>query len=81
MSKHYTIDYGTGVTHELDGTLEEAQAHAVSEMRFTQEDVKIYENGGIAQVSRWYGVDPTEDDEALVTFGDSGFYAPWQDLF
>ncbi|RUS47851.1 hypothetical protein ELR57_07070 [Cohnella sp. AR92] len=76
----FTIDYGTGVIHTVEGDLNDAKTAALEGMAYTQTDVKILnENGAEILVSHWYGVEPSEDDEVLAQFGSYGFYSEWQE--
>ncbi|RUS47854.1 hypothetical protein ELR57_07220 [Cohnella sp. AR92] len=75
-----TIDYGTGVVHTVEGDLNEAKVAALEGMAYTQQDVRILDdNGAEILISRWYGVEPAEDDEVLTQFGSYGFYSEWQE--
>nr|DAW81127.1 MAG TPA: hypothetical protein [Caudoviricetes sp.] len=77
----YFIDYHTGVTEEIEGTLEDAFAAAEEGMAYTQENVTIEsENSTEKYISHWYGVVPEEDDMVLMQFGDYGFYCAWEEL-
>lgn len=74
----YKIDYGTGVVQTVEGDLEAAKKAAVEGMSYTQENVKIFdEDDNLVAISRWYGVQPEEDDEVLADFGEYGFYGEW----
>lgn len=71
------IDYGTGITEEAE-TLEEAKRIAEKGMAYTQESVRIMEDGRQIAVSYWVGIKPTEeDDNVLQQFGDYGYYTDW----
>lgn len=74
----FTINYGTGVVEVVEvETLEEAQTIAVDSMSYTQESVKIEQNGEVVATSTWYGVAADEENEVLADFGEYGFYAEW----
>lgn len=76
----YRIDYNTGAGNvEGIATLEEAKELAVDGMAYTQENVDIMdeETGEVVTRSQWIGVKKEEDNEALATFGDYGYYSDW----
>ena len=75
----YTIDYQTGVTEVVDGTLDKAKEVAVAGIAYTQENVIIKDGDG-EEVTRstWYGVKPEEDDAVLEIISE-GFYQTWND--
>jgi hypothetical protein len=72
------IDYGTGITEEAND-LEEAKKIAEKGMTYTQESVRIMEDGRQIAVSYWVGIKPTEEEEdnVLQQFGDYGYYTNW----
>nr|MCG4642082.1 hypothetical protein [Bifidobacterium bifidum] len=58
----------------------DAKQSALDGMEYTGEHVNIlYEDGYVCTTARWFGVEPEEDDEGLVQFGDYGFYQIWND--
>lgn len=75
----YVINYQTGVTEEINGSLEKAKQSAVDGMEYTGESVLIQLNGETVTAARWYGTEPTEDDSVLIQYGDYGFYQTWDD--
>jgi hypothetical protein len=48
-------------------------------MAYTQESVRIMEDGRQIAVSYWVGIKPTEEEEdnVLQQFGDYGYYTNW----
>lgn len=81
--KSYTIDYGTGVTQDVTGTLSNAQEIADSGAAYTQTDIVILDDAG-AEVARrrWWGVpydpDVTEETPDEVIEIGSGHYGAWE---
>lgn len=75
----YTINYQTGITEEVQGTLEKAKQAAIDGMEYTQENVLIQLEGETVTTSRWYGTEPEDDDSVLVQYADYGFYQTWDD--
>lgn len=81
----YLIDYGTGAGNDYADHLVEAKEIADEGASYTQRDITIYERESHKAVAirRWYGVkyDPDEaEQEDPIEFGDSGFYADWEDI-
>lgn len=79
MNKTFIINYHTGVTEKINGTLEEAQALAEEGIAYTGESISIYEEDTENLVVRlpWYGVPATDGDKVTADFGDFGFYGEW----
>lgn len=76
----FIINYQTGVTEEIEGDLQAAKEAAVAGFSYTEENVSIQtEEGETVATSRWYGVEPEEDDSVLVQYADYGFYQTWDD--
>ncbi|MFA5559213.1 MAG: hypothetical protein WDA59_07160 [Methanofastidiosum sp.] len=84
--KKYLVNFGTGAGNEYADTIEEAKRIAVEQASYTQASIKIElvneddeeENEVIARLP-WWGVQPGEDDEVIVDFGEFGFYGEWED--
>lgn len=81
----YLIDYGTGAGNDYAEDLDKAKEIADEYASYTQKDITIYEREThkAVAVRRWYGVkyDPDEaEQEDPIEFGDSGFYADWEEL-
>lgn len=82
----YYIMYGTGAGDEVfNGSLEDAMKIAEEGTSYTQNSVAICvkdenEESGYKTVAilPWYGVEPSEDDEVVVQFGDLGYYGAWE---
>lgn len=73
------IDYKTGITKEVEGTLEKAFSVAEEGMAYTQQSVTIKsEDDSDVYISRWWGMPPEETEPILFGFGDYGFYSPWK---
>ena len=79
--EHFTADYCNGIRQPIDKAgIEEALQEIEKNMAYTQADIKVYDdNGDIVALSKWYGVEPSEDDIPLATFGTFGFYDSWID--
>ena len=84
----YFIDYNTGVGNEwVVGPLEYAKERADAGIRYTQQDVVIYDVDDNEVVRRdWIPVDyDTQDNEdkdaedEIVSYGDFGYYGAWSD--
>lgn len=79
----YTINYNTGVTQEVEGTLDDAKAAAKKGASYTQEKITIHDalTGAVVSTARWWGIVPDEDfeDDILLQFGDAGYYSVWED--
>lgn len=78
----YYINYHTGAGNfSFEGSLEEAKEEARKGIAYTQAEVTIEdeETGEIISESRWYGVEPSEDDEILEQYDKFGFYENWRD--
>lgn len=80
----YVINYNTGAGNEVVevNNLGEAKEIAKDGMRYTQMHVNIEDmEGNIVAISRWYGVNPeeVEDADVIEVFGDSGFYSGWEE--
>ena len=78
MTKYY-VDFGTGAGNKGFDSLKEAMEYAEENCSYTQESIKILEDGEQRAVLPWYGVKAEEDDEVIVNFGDFGFYGSWWD--
>lgn len=79
----YRINFNTGVEDEFARTLNEAKAIALEGAAYTQQDITIHDIKTNEVVSRlpWYGYPHSEEDgEALVRFGDFGFYSTFADV-
>ena len=77
----YTINYQNGFTSEFLGTLEEAKLEALDGMSYTQASVSIEKDGEVVTTSRWYGVEPTQEDHdnnAVLEEIGGGFYGDWE---
>ncbi|HEY9571257.1 MAG TPA: hypothetical protein VIR26_09680 [Metalysinibacillus sp.] len=77
----YTINYQNGFTSEFLGTLEEAKLEALDGMSYTQASVSIEKDGEVVTTSRWYGVEPTQEDydnNAVLEEIGGGFYGDWE---
>ena len=79
----YTINYHTGITEEVEvNDLDEAKEIAKEGIRYTQQNVSIESEGTVITVSRWNGVEPSEEDiedgNVLETIG-GGFYGMWNE--
>lgn len=81
----YTINYQTGITEEIEGTLEQAKAMADEGAAYTQQDITILDEKGETVACRsWWGVayDPDETDETedeVIQFGSFGHYSAWRE--
>ena len=66
---------------EFEGTLEEAKAAADEMITYNQQDIIIWEDGRRITMRKYWGCDPSEedDDEDIIPIGD-GFYAEWVDF-
>ena len=74
----YYVDFGTGTGNfEFEGTLEKAVKAAIGEIAYTPQDIEIKdEDGDVVATSKWCST-PDKDDDAIATFGKSGFYTPF----
>ncbi|MEG2812989.1 MAG: hypothetical protein RSA79_00155 [Oscillospiraceae bacterium] len=82
--KTYLIDYNTGAGNaQITGSLDKAKKNAIDGMAYTQKNVDICLISGndvyVVSTSRWYGTEPSEEDDVLCKFGSSGFYEDWVD--
>lgn len=85
--KNLIINFNNGFTTEVEvKDLNEAKEIAEEQMGYTQQNVSIEtEEGEVLAVSRWYGYEATEEEKeegiVLEEFGNSGFYAIWEEEF
>ncbi|MCY1103766.1 hypothetical protein [Shouchella clausii] len=79
--KKFNINYHTGVEKEVEvADLQEAKEIAKEGIAYTQANVTIETlDGEVLATSRWYGVEPEENDEVLEQIGSYGFYQTWDD--
>lgn len=79
--RRWYIAYHTGCgDFAVTGTLQQAKRAAVRNAAYTQRDMSILsEDGEEVAVVRWYGLAAGEDCPPLVSFGDFGHYAQWND--
>ena len=89
----YIVDFGTGVGNSSADSLDDAKVIAERDATYTQSSIYIidrnklpddydsddYDKATVSQLP-WCGVQPEEDDEVLVDFGDYGFYGEWIDF-
>lgn len=79
----YTIDYNTGVTEDVAGTLEEAMAVADDGAAYTQQPITITDEAGNTVARRpWCGLayNPAEvedSEDEIIGFGNYGYYGAW----
>ncbi|PAD72863.1 hypothetical protein [Paenibacillus campinasensis] len=75
----FIVNFNTGAGNQQAPTLEEAKQKAVDSISFTQQHITIEdEHGNVVSIARWYGVEPTEEDEVLERIA-GGFYQRWSD--
>lgn len=85
--KNLIINFNNGFTTDVEvQDLNEAKEIAEEQMSYTQQNVTIQtEDGQVLAVSRWYGYEATEEEKedgvVLAEFGNSGFYAIWEEEF
>ena len=85
--KKFLINFGTGAGEEYAETLEEAKEIAEENATYTQCSITIEipsnddeeENKVVAKLP-WWSVQPGEDDEVTVDFGNFGFYGEWEEF-
>ena len=79
MEKNFIIDYHTGITEKINGTVEEAKALAEKGIAYTGETISIYDESTDTLVAclTWYGVPASDEDIVTADFGDFGFYGEW----
>lgn len=80
----YIIKYNIGQGNKIVNveSLDEAKEYAKEGIRFTEEDVSIYDAGGnLIITSRWFGTRPEKQDydegNVLEEIG-GGFYTEWE---
>lgn len=80
----FYIEYFTGAGNKVvTGSIDDAKRAAADGMRYTQQDVVIcegdhYEDDNLLISSAWNGIEATDEDDVLVTYGDFGFYSEWE---
>lgn len=78
--KNYLINYQNGFTQNVEvQNLEEVKAEVLDGISYTGCSITIELDGEIVSRLNWYGIEPAEEDEVLVRFGDFGFYSNWID--
>lgn len=77
----FLVNFGTGAGNEWAETLEEAKQIAEENATYTQASI-IIEDKNYNEIAKlpWWSVQPGEDDEVTVDFGNFGFYGEWEEF-
>lgn len=77
----FYINYNTGAGNDWEATFEKAKETAMFGSNYTGKNITIEnENGGVLACLPWHNYPPTEDDTALIEYGNFGFYGDWESV-